>query len=261
MPEECDFDPAGFKNHSGCTTRIGSERCYGIELETDECSGYSSLDGSAAWGAKDDPTCDGKEFYTDILNGDDGLDAIVELTDMASSNSWHAGSSCGYHLHIDMRQENDDSLFSAAYAYRITEDLWFDCVESSRHNNGYCKRAKWSCDDVTGHDGSFDSFVRDVVRTRYYWINVEAYRRHTTFEVRLHHGSVNEDAVCNWVKAHTRFTDWATSLGLDAVREKFDGKGRDEQFEIIASEAWNDDALRSYYADRLGIADLVTCAE
>jgi hypothetical protein len=258
MPSGEDFHFSGFHNADGRTTCIGSERCFGVELETDECDGYDTLDyssGSGAWGAKYDATCNGKEFYSDILSGDAGLAAVAELTDLAGRNNWHAGSGCGYHLHLDMRAECDDSLYAAAYAYRATQEVWHGFVDSSRRGNSYAHTANWSCDDLDNYtaDGErFSNFVCRKVRGRYNWINLAAYHGHTTFEVRLHHATLSETEVCNWIKANTRFTDWACSLGYEGLRDKLVGKTSDEQFEIIASEAWQDDDLRAYYAEKSG---------
>ena len=248
LPNRDNFSPAGFRNCSGRTTIIGSERCYGLELETDDCDDYNDLEESGAWGAKNDPTCNGKEFYSTILDGDEGLAAIAELTEHADRNRWEAGDSCGYHLHIDMRQENDDSLFAAAYAYRATQAVWHSFVESHRVSNTYCYEPRWTCDDLIDYHGPFRQFVSDRISGRYSWINLNAYSYHTTFEVRLHHATLDEDEVCNWVKAHTRFVDWATTLGLAGVKEKLDGMDSNEMFDFIAREVWRDEALRDYYA-------------
>ena len=248
-----DFSPNGFRNRSGRTTCVGSERCFGVELETDDCDGYDDLYDSAAWGAKDDCSVGGKEFYSDILDGDAGLDAISELTDLASCNGWDAGSRCGYHLHLDMRSENDDSLFAAAYAYRATESVWFGLVDEARHNGCYSHSARFSCDDIDDYDGRFDHFVNDGTGGRYNWINLEAYAKFTTFEVRLHQGTCDEDEVCNWIKAHTRFVDWACSAGLAGVKEALDGKDSYELFDFIKDEVWRDDKLSTYYADRANL--------
>ena len=250
MEEAEDFRPSGFRNSSGRTTCIGSERCFGVELETDDCNGHTALFDSAAWGAKNDPTVCGKEFYSDILDGDAGLAAIAELTDLASYNGWSVDDRCGYHLHLDMRAENDDSLFAAAYAYRKTEEVWFGLVDDNRSGSGYCHSARWSCADIDGYDGRFDHFINDVVNGRYNWINLQAYGKFTTFEVRLHQGSVDENEVCNWIKAHTRFVDWACSVGLAGVREALDGKDSHELFDFIKNEVWRDDKLSTYYSDR-----------
>jgi hypothetical protein len=154
-----------------------------------------------------------------------------------------------------MRAERDDSLYAAAYAYRATQSLWHDFVHESRHDNTYAHSANWTCADIDEHveaNEPFTRFVSGKVRGRYNWINLSAYSRHTTFEVRLHHATLKELEVCNWIKANTRFTDWAATIGYEAVKEKLDGKTSDEQFDIIAREAWQDDDLRAYYAEKSG---------
>lgn len=245
-----NFGPSGFRNRSGCVTEIGSARCFGVELETDECDGYEELDGSLAWGAKDDPTVSGKEFYSDILSGDEGLTAVEEWAELASQNGWEAHSSSGYHLHIDARQESDDQLYGIAYAYRATQEVWRSFVKSHRRNNSYCRGCEWTCADVVAAHG--DTLFRNWARhgNRYFWCNTTAYNIHSTVEIRLHHGTCNETEVINWVKAHTRFVDWASTLGLEGVREKLDGLGDGALFNLIADEAWRDDKLRDYYTKK-----------
>jgi hypothetical protein len=253
--EDCDtcgedFGPSGFRNRSGCVTETGSARCYGIELETDRCDGYSDLHDSGAWGAKNDPTVSGKEFYSDILNGDEGLDAVREWAELAESNNWYASSGAGYHLHIDMRNESDDSLYAIAYAYRATQEVWLKFVSRDRRNNSYCHRCSWDCADIPANadDRSFYSWSRRT--TRYMWFNTCSFTSHSTFEIRSHEGTCDGDAVINWVKAHTRFADWASTKGLDGVREALDGLNEEDMAELIGREAWQDESLCNYYAKK-----------
>jgi len=223
-----------------------------LELETDTCVGYEDLEDGGAWGAKNDPTCCAKELYSDILDGDVGLEAIADLVKLAEKNNWRAGGGCGYHLHIDMRQENNDSLFAAAYAYRITERMWARFVSARRCSDSYCHPIRWSCADLIGYGSTFSQFARTACRGRYEWVNIAAYNYHSTFEIRLHHGTCNKHEIINWVKAHIRFVDWATTLGFDKVREKMSNLNIGELFDLIASEAWQDNDLRAYYAAKGG---------
>ena len=245
-----DFRPSGFDRRSGCTTKIGSERCFGVELETERCDGYSEIADHGAWGAKDDPTVSGKEFYSAILDGDVGLASITALAEIAESNDWCVDDSCGFHLHLDARNESDDSLFAAAYAYRMTAELWNSFVDSDRDGGNYSYRASWNIDDLNPHTCSFDSFVRNHTTSRYEWLNLRAYNKFKTFEVRLHHGSIDGDEICNWVKAHTRFMDWATTTGFAGVKEALAGKNTAGLFNFIVEEVWKDDTLRDYYAEK-----------
>jgi hypothetical protein len=250
-PYDADFDPSGFRNRSGSMTEIGSTRCYGVELETDECEGYHELENSGAWGAKDDCTVNGKEFYSAILNGDDGLAAIKKWGSLARRNGWDAGSSAGYHLHLDMRNESDDSLYAIAYAYRATQEVWFSFVDGSRLDNMYSHSCRWGCADVDAAVRGERSYCRFVGGSgRYNWCNLEAYGYHTTIEIRLHGGTCDGSEVINWVKAHTRFCDWASQLGYVGVKESLDGMSNDDMFRLFMRDIWTDYPLCEYYADK-----------
>lgn len=259
-PNSKDFEPGGFKRRTGCTTKTGSERCYGVELETDGCNDYYELEGSGAWGAKNDDTISGKEFYSAILDGDDGLKAVADLADLAEMNDWRVANDCGFHLHLDARNESDDALFAAAYAYRATQELWNSFVDPDRCNNQYSHKARWTLADLdysAGSAGSFDRFITNNTSSRYEWMNLRAYTTHTTFEVRLHHASVDGEEICNWIKAHTRFMDWATTTGYDGVKEALDGMDYADLFNFIVKEVWQDDELCAYYGKK---SALVACA-
>ncbi len=249
--DDGDFSPDGFYNSSGEVSEVGSARCYGLELETDVCDGYSSLEGSLAWGAKDDCTVDGKEFYSDILSGNDGLKAIRELAELADRNNWVVSHSAGYHLHLDMRGESNDSLFAIAYAYRATESVWKSFIALHRLNHGYAHNCRWACADIdcaVRQEYSFYSFA--CHGTRYNWCNLTAFSVHSTIEIRSHEGTCDEEEICNWVKAHTRFCDWASKLGYKAVKQALDGLDNDEKFAVIVQEVWKDSDLSVYYGEK-----------
>ncbi len=250
QPDGENFSPGIWRNRSGCITETGSARCYGIELETDHCGGYEDLNGSTPWGAKYDATCSGKEFYSAILSGDEGLDAVREWAEVAKRNHWGVDTCCGYHLHLNMRGESEDSLYAIAYAYRATQEVWAGFVDKHRANSSYSHRCTWDCADVPAHANGYD-FCRWAYKDdRYTWFNTDAYSKFTTFEIRSHEGTCDGDAVINWVKAHTRFADWASSKGLDGVREALYGLDDKAMAELIGHDAWQDESLCEYYANK-----------
>ncbi len=235
---------------------IGSRRCYGIELETTCCEGYiDALRQHLAWGAKEDCTIEGKEFYSAILHGDDGLLYIREWGSIAASKGWTADGSTGFHLHLDMRTETNNSMYAIAHAYRATEAVWFSFVELERHDTTYCHNILWNCADLR----AFKASRRGLARfsdgcDRDDWLNLVAYRKHGTYEIRLHHGTCDGEAVVNWVKAHTRFADWASELGYKGVRDALKGLSNDEKFALI-KEVWDDPDITAYYSERARFLD------
>lgn len=247
---EINFNYGTFINVEGFD-KLGSRRCYGIELETASCAEYvQELKENAAWGAKNDCTITGKEFYSAILSGDGGLDAVRELADVATANNWTVDHSAGFHLHLDMRGEVEDSLWAIAHAYRRTQEVWLSFVEAGRHDGEYVHKILWDCNDLDAakrHD-DFDELAHNAERSD--WANFSAYRVHQTIEIRLHHGTVDAGDVINWVKAHVRFADWASRLGYEGVRKALAGLTADELFTFIAKEVWDDPDLTIYYGDR-----------
>ena len=240
----------------GCTNKIGSDRCFGVELETESCDGYyEALVDHPAWGAKEDCSVSGKEFFSAILKGDSGLEAVNEIAEIADENGWEVESNCGFHLHLDMRGEKRDSLYAIAYAYRATQDVWLSFVTRSRRNASYCHTCRWLCSDidaaVTRRNGLGTRFGNWAGgQDRYDWLTVSAYNVHKTIEIRLHHGTCDGEAVTNWIKANTRFADWASKLGYEGVKEALSGLNVDELFTFVTQEIWRDGELTIYYGTK-----------
>jgi hypothetical protein len=226
-----------------------SLRKFGVELETEECSDYMDLEGSLAWGSKDDGSVNGKEFYSDILYGDDGLAAVGELCNFAKKHGWMVDRHCGYHAHFDMRNESVDSMKAIACAYLLTYEVWNKFVESERNSNFYCGKHSTSLDEIYGCN-NWHSFCYGI--HRYAWINFHAYYSHKTFEVRLHHGTLNGKEVCNWVRAHAVFMDWASSAGWAKVRNTLLSASDAERFDFMC-KIWADAGcadLEDYYKSK-----------
>jgi len=212
--------------------KVGSPRKFGLELETDECDNYEDLNGG--WfGAKDDPTVDGKEFFSAILNGNKGMEAVDCITGFADDNNWKCDSSCGYHLHLDMSDESAEGLKGIALAYQMTYNVWVEFIKQGRKNSSYCSGTYDGIDwikDLT----SCDEWLRMSRNTsRYHWVNWAAYSRHSTLEVRMHEGTVDGRKVRNWVRAHTTFADWASELGYDGVLAAFDRCNTYTKFDVM----------------------------
>ncbi len=255
-----DFDPRRRSmNISDNYDKVGSPRKFGVELETDDCDDYEDLDGG--WfGAKDDPTVGGKEFFSAILNGNNGMDAVDELTDFADNNRWSCCSSCGYHLHLDMSNESVEGLQGIALAYQLTYNVWTEFIKRGRINSSYCSGTYDGIDWIKGL-GTCDAWRRrSYARGRYYWVNWAAYKRHNTLEVRMHEGTVDGRKVRNWIRAHTIFADWASNAGYDGVLDAFSGCTTQELYAKM-SKIWEDAGcsdLAGFYS-RAALRETETC--
>lgn len=226
-----EFAPKYFVGRDSYTM-MPSRRKFGVELETNTCPGHYELNGSV-WGSKHDCSINGMEFDSSILYGDDGLAACVFICQFADDNGWSVDRCCGYHAHFDMSEETDDSLKAIALAYFLTNEVWRGLVDSRRLTNSFCTANCASISDICAT--SFNDFASG--QSRYEWINFAAYRRHRTFEIRVHEGTLDPIAVTNWIRAHATFMDWASEAGWAKVRNTFICMNKDEKFEFI-SQLW-----------------------
>lgn len=240
---DCSAKRFRFLDNDSCRL-LGSLRTYGVELETDKCAGYSGLDGRTYFNAKDDGSINGKEFVSGILRGDRGLDAIREFCGLAED--FKVADSCGYHLHIGVRDLTDDQRRAVCVGYALTQSLWFSLVPKARRENIYCNGLRWSANQALDCN---DFYYFAESQNRYQWFNIAAYAEHKTFEIRLHSGTLDGDKVCNWVRAHIKFLEWCANAEIDEIIEQFAGCTDQERFERMC-QIWGDDDLCEFYRAR-----------
>lgn len=187
-------------------------RCFGVEFETSHCDGYRSLRGHTCFGAKYDGSISGMEFDSPILQGDRGLNEIRAFCKCAKELGFTVNGDCGLHIHIDMRDTMISQRKSIAYAYRLTYPIWASLVNQYRaHDCRYCCAPNYSAADIVGAN-SFTSWCE--YRNRYEFINLTAYSKHKTFEIRGHQGTLNPVEVINWIEAHLRFVEFVKGRPL-----------------------------------------------
>ncbi len=239
---------AGFFDENPTYNEVGSTRKYGIELETHSCPDHSDLHGETIFGCKPDGSVDGMEFISPVLNGDAGFDELDKLCQFSRRHGWEVNSSCGYHLHCDMTEENDENLFKIALAYHYTYSLWCRFVSNPRIRNYYCAHHEWDETDIVS-DRDFSDFIYESGNEKYRWFNVAAYLDHRTFEIRIHGGTMNPTKIKNWAKAHLRFIDAVAKMTLEEITDAFAGVDVAKQFNII-SQIWDDVKLTEFYTAR-----------
>jgi hypothetical protein len=110
----------------------------------------------------------------------------------------YVNSSCGLHVHLDMRQRDFKSSLVRLYDMQT---VMFDLVDESRIENKYCTPlTKEELDGILeyGHKN---------LDERYKSINALSMEEHTTIEVRLHHGTINYWEILPWIKWLVKVVD------------------------------------------------------
>lgn len=234
-----------FRRSSANTVkRIGSLRTFGVELETSKCSGFEGLDGRTHFSSRSDGSISGLEFVSEVLRGDEGLDAIADFCGKAQD--FEVNASCGFHLHVGISDLDDEQRRNVCAAYALTQSLWFSFVPEKRRTNSYCRQLAWSANQALDC-ADFDSWAEN--QCRYQWLNVSAYAKHGTFEVRLHSATLEADKVCNWTIAHVKFIEWCASRPLYTIVAAFSGCTDQERFERMCA-IWQDSELCEFYRAR-----------
>lgn len=251
--DDCDddsneFDAAIFRGRDEYS-RMVSRRRFGVEIETHRCHGHMSLENRMPFGAKYDGSICGKEFASAILAGDAGLEAIDDLCEFADNHSWEVNNSCGLHVHLDASGNTLGELKAMALGYYITHKVWQMFVKPGRNENHYCRDNQCDMSDILSTT-SFDRFSDS--QSRYEWCNFAAYGKFRTFEIRLHHGTLDKKAICNWVRVHAIFMDWAQSRTPQEVKRTLWCIDVAEQFEFIMGLCVMAGAgdLVEYYTDK-----------
>jgi hypothetical protein len=208
-------------SHLTTIKKTGSGRCFGIELETSQCDNYPKMRGETCFGVKEDGSVDGMEFYSPILCGDKGLAEIRKFCRLAKRHDFEVDDTCGYHLHLDMRDTTIVQRKRIAYAYRLTFSLWQHLVREDRWHNTFCEGPNYSPQELRDTH-NFTTFERR--QCRYQFVNLRAFCDHSTYELRGFQGTLDYREICNWIKAHLRFVEFVKDTPMAELDAMF-GQG------------------------------------
>lgn len=178
-----------------------SKRFVGIEVEyigRDSIDfselGYRKSDGSVS---ATDGDGDGWEFASQPMNGDKLLNNIDELCTRFKESNAYVNNSCGFHVHLDMRDSTRQEQANVFRFWKLYQQLFFDVCSRSRHSSSYCKAIPESVD--------FDHATMRL--DRYSALNVHAMSKYGTFEIRLHQGTIDPIKIKNWCLLLVNFFD------------------------------------------------------
>lgn len=237
IDEDSGWEFSSF-NRPVVTNRIGSERKFGVELEYNYLpDDVFDLEGRTVFGAKQDCSVDGGEFYSPILYGDHGLGECEKFCEQAKAMGFRAEQGAGFHLHIDMRGESVVALKSIALAYHYTQKFWLALVEPYRRNYTYSHPHHYNeetINNIPETDREWRNFAQDY--GRYNWANWLAFGDHGSLELRPHESTVESDDVVHWVIGHTRFADAVKDMSVGQITRIFGRFGPGGNVQLLFRE-------------------------
>lgn len=126
-----------------------------------------------------------------------------------SAVAMQVNESCGLHVHLDMRNRDIETV---AKRFLARQYEFTDMVPWQRRESSYCEPLQEhhlyeERIEQLPFDWRTNTYPRKVTRTfstqrsnRYSDINVTAYNKHKTIEIRIHEGTLDCAEILNWCK-------------------------------------------------------------
>jgi hypothetical protein len=151
-----------------------------------------------------------REFSSHIFNGDGLLEAIKEVGSQLKNVNAQVNKTCGFHVHLDMQNETNEEQENIVKWWYEFEKILFAFVSPSRRYNSYTEEIKSRIDSTVKFAKATTSYKNALRHNRYHALNVVAFDKHGSFEVRLHQGTVDPEKIHHWTLLLIAFFDTFT---------------------------------------------------
>lgn len=124
---------------------------------------------------------------TCLFNTDSGYGTLAKVCSILS-NDFNASvnKTCGMHVHFDFSRQGSDSAYLAGKRLGKCLPILALLVPESRRDNTYCKLG------VSEFEGNSSE--------RYHAVNMTAFNKHGSIEVRLHGGTLDALKIQRWIE-------------------------------------------------------------
>jgi hypothetical protein len=140
-----------------------------------------------------------------ILGTERNVYKIVNKVYTILKDTCKVNSSCGLHVHLDMRHRDVQQAYANLYA---AQPLLFAMVSKSRVESSYC-------DPIEDYSRFDVDYYEDEDR-EYTGINRCAYGKYRTLEIRIHSGTFNSHKINNWIRLLVKIVNRANVEVSDA---------------------------------------------
>ncbi len=149
---------------------------------------------------------------------------LTKIMNLLDGMGFETNESCGTHVHFDMRNRDHKNVYANLFK---TQKFLRKFLTRNRKYNTYCKMNK--CE-------TFDKQMS--IGDRYYSINAESFRRHSTIEVRMHQGTLKAKELVPWIHLLLKIINHKTALA-STVTTLRQAKTQFEIDEILAQDLEN----------------------
>lgn len=157
----------------------------------------------------------GKEIVITFKYGNWGF--VKMVCDKLRELKARVNKTCGLHVHFDMRHLKQGQVTTIGKRVARVVPALKQILPYSRQDNRFCSR------DINTHrarEGRNDS--------RYAFVNLEAYGRHKTLEIRGHSGTTDAVKIINWIRILRKVMDKRNMNVISGVTEMVSFFGFDQ---------------------------------
>lgn len=242
------------------TYKLDATRTFGIEIEAYgvnpmtvcqslnaagiacQVEGYNHAT-STGWKIVSDSSIVGSnsfELVSPPLAGADGIAQVTTVCQVLQTLGVQVNRSCGLHVHHDANDLSLNAWKNLSKLYLKYEATLDSLLPRSRRmgSNNYCKALRSRFASITDGFAAIDQ-AGDLRRLasllegmdRYHTLNLTAFWRHGTVEVRHHSGTIEAEKILHWVSL-------TQCLVLRAI-ERDDIKLRFTGLSALTEKGWN----------------------
>lgn len=148
-----------------------------------------------------------------LLLEDEYEQPLIQILTVLNEMGFPTNDQCGTHVHFDMRSRDVKVVYQNLFK---TQKFLRKFLTRTRKYNRFCKMNK------------ADTFDKQLsLGDRYYSLNVEAYSRHRTLEVRMHQGTLKSEELVPWISFLLRVMNYKATVDktvntLKQAKKQFD---------------------------------------
>ena len=130
------------------------------------------------------------ELVSPVLKGAEGLAEIRKVCKVLNNSAIDAkvNHTCGLHVHHGANDFGESQMRNLVSLYKNYEGEMDKMVARSRRGN-----ANHYCSSLQNKE------IANVRASRYHKLNLAAFTRHGTVEIRHMNGTTNADKICGWI--------------------------------------------------------------
>lgn len=215
-------------------------------------TGRYSTAARGGWVAKPDGSLAGRgagyglEIVSPALSGQAGLDQIRTALAVLNALGCTVNSSCGTHVHHDASDLTVDEIKRFARGWMTQRNLVDGLVSASRRVGGSIYCSPFGEYDLARVERATTlRQLQNIPAERYRSLNLLAYGKFGTLEIRQHQGTLNYAKIASWIKLGQAMIDAAIEQP-EAITETH---GRMSEFFAALGERLEDTA-RTYLLGR-----------